>query len=146
MKEKANIMISNVADQDNQSRDVLIKIWLERTLNLLARREHSRVELIRKLIAKTCPPEIADIIVDHCLEKGYLSLIRFAECYSKNKAASGYGPKKIRLELNAHEVSSDDISCAFEQIDWEKAKLIALRKIKHTDPIKLKNALYLRGF
>lgn len=136
----------NDNDQDNQIHDVLIKIWMDRALKLLARREHSHVELVRKLIIKTCPKKIADIVVTNCVNKGYLSLTRFAESYSKNKAASGYGPKKIRLELSAHEVSSDDISYAFEQIDWEKAKSNALRKIKHSDPIKLKNALYLRGF
>lgn len=122
------------------------KAWLKRALNLLARREHSELELTKKLIQKLCPEDIAVAVVNTCLQADYLNLTRFAYAYAHNKALSGYGPIRIKLELKAHDISSADISCAFDQIDWDAALLVALRKIKHTEPFKQKKSLYLRGF
>jgi regulatory protein len=68
-------------------------------LALLARREHSAVELNRKLIGRGfAAPDITSAIAT--LEaRGWLSNERFVEAYVRSRIARGHGPLKIRAEL-----------------------------------------------
>lgn len=132
---------------DEAARLKLWKYWRERAMNFLVRREHSEVELRQKLRMRDCPSGILDELIDWFYERKYLSLERFAYSYAKNRSDLGYGPIRIRYELSGqHQVSDADIEEAFSEIDWVKARATADRKIKQTDPMKYRSALYRRGF
>ncbi|EKE01310.1 MAG: hypothetical protein ACD_21C00162G0003 [uncultured bacterium] len=68
-------------------------------LNLLAQREHTQLELQRKLIAKGFA--VDDVIkAIHELEKqGLQSNERFTESYIAMRTKRGFGPIRIKMEL-----------------------------------------------
>ena len=68
-------------------------------MDLLARREHGRVELTRKLRQRGAPAELIDCALDRLAEEGLLSESRYLDSFVSSKARSGYGPLRIREEL-----------------------------------------------
>lgn len=131
---------------DDEEFDELWRYWRERGMNFLVRREHSITELSQKLLQRKCPPWLIDFLVGWYVEQNYLSLERFAYSYAKNRADLGYGPIRVRYELNQHEVPGRYITQAFKEIDWQEARARAERKIRQTDPQKRRQALFRRGF
>lgn len=80
----------------------------ERALRLLARREHSRFELARKLgLAGFLPEEIAPLL-DEFEQKNWLSDRRFAESWVADHRAKA-GSIKLAYELRQRGVSDDII-------------------------------------
>ncbi|GAB4168205.1 MAG: hypothetical protein Fur0039_06330 [Rhodocyclaceae bacterium] len=69
----------------------------ERALGLLARREHSRAELARKLARDADAGEI-DAALDRLEREGYLSDERFAEAFVASRCAR-YGLARLRSDL-----------------------------------------------
>lgn len=136
-------MEDNISPEDRQKEK---RYWFERALNLLMRREHSIVELRQKLVLKGCHEQLVEDIITQCIEANYLSLERFAEVFARNQAQLGYGPKKVQFLLKQHQVPNDLVSIALEEVNFDDAKAIALRKIGQKDEPKLKAALYRRGF
>ncbi len=67
-------------------------------MNLLARREHSRREMQRKL-GRRFPPELLDTALNRLQEERLLCDSRFAECFLRQRAGRGFGPQRIRHEL-----------------------------------------------
>ena len=70
-------------------------------LNSLARREHSVVELRRKLDAKAADgaEDCVSQVIDALLLDGSLSDERFATEYVRSRINKGYGPIRIRMDL-----------------------------------------------
>jgi len=68
-------------------------------LRYLAQREHSTSELISKLKTKTDQAEFIPEVIAELTQKNYLSDARFAESYSRMRAARGYGKLRIQAEL-----------------------------------------------
>ena len=69
-------------------------------MDLLARREHSRAEVVAKLQQKF--PELVqhfDEVLDQLEQDGLLSDERFAEAYVRYRRSRGFGPLLIRQEL-----------------------------------------------
>lgn len=127
-------------------KDEFISYWYQRALNFLVRREHSPVELTLKLSQRGCPSWLCDDLIEKFIYLDYLNLERFTYSFTKNKADLGYGPIKIRYELRAHDISEELVTRVFTEIDWQAAKEKALRKIGNKAPLKIKSALYRRGF
>jgi regulatory protein len=73
-----------------------------KALALLARREHSRFELRRKLLAKTDQDDanVIDEVLQSLSDQGLQSDTRFAEAYVRMRSERGYGPLRIALELS----------------------------------------------
>ncbi len=71
----------------------------KRALRLLARREHSRLELSRKLDAKGVNSNKIEGLLDHLERQGLLSDERFTESYVHSRKQRGYGPYRIAAEL-----------------------------------------------
>ena len=69
----------------------------ERALNLLARREHSRVELARKLAAHGEPDEITDLL-DTLERENLLSNARYAEVLA-NVRSGRHGSLRLKADL-----------------------------------------------
>ena len=68
-------------------------------LRLLTRREHSIVELRKKLMEKTDHPELIPEIIQELIQKKYLDDERFTESYSRMLANKGYGLLRIKRAL-----------------------------------------------
>ncbi|HCN62532.1 MAG TPA: recombination regulator RecX [Pseudomonas sp.] len=91
-------------------------------MDLLARREHGRVELTRKLRQRGACPDMIDIALDRLTEEGLLSESRYLESYINYRAGSGYGPLRIREELGQRGLSRSDIEEALREsgFNWQE--------------------------
>ena len=91
-------------------------------MDLLARREHGRVELTRKLRQRGALPEMIETALDRLTEEGLLSETRYLESFVSYRARSGYGPLRIREELSQRGLQRIDIELALREsgIDWQE--------------------------
>ncbi len=91
-------------------------------MNLLARREHGRVELARKLRRAGAADELIDSALDRLQEQGLFSESRYLESYIRSRARAGCGPLRIREELGQRGISRSDIEQALADsgIDWDE--------------------------
>jgi regulatory protein len=90
-------------------------------MDLLARREHGRVELTRKLRQRGASAEMIDIALDRLSQEGLLSESRYLESFVSYRARSGYGPARIREELGQRGLQRADIEVALREsgLDWQ---------------------------
>lgn len=87
---------------------------LERiAVGLLARREHGRAELMRKLMARGYAAADVDPLLDRLAVQRLQSDARFAEAYVRARSARGYGPQRIRAELRERGITAEQIDLAF---------------------------------
>lgn len=83
-----------------------------RALRLLARREHSRDELRRKLDSHAVEGDNVEALLDDLAHRGWLSDVRFAEQTIRAKARR-FGPFKLAQQLRARGVNEEAIAAAF---------------------------------
>ena len=86
----------------------------ERALAMLARREHTRAELRRKLSPHCESPEQLEQLLDALTERGWLSEARFAESRATTLARK-FGSRKIEYDLRSRGVAAETIERALEQ-------------------------------
>ena len=79
----------------------------QQALKLLARREHSRAELAKKLSPSGCKEEIITVL-DHLEQTGLLSDQRMAAAYLRSHAAR-LGAAKLRMNLRAKGIAVEVI-------------------------------------
>ena len=82
-----------------------------RALRFLARREHSRTELARKLAAYAEEGDDLTSLLDELMQRGWLSDARFAEQTIRAKSRR-FGPVKLAHDLRAKGVADDEIDRA----------------------------------
>ena len=89
-------------------------------MDLLAQREHGRVELARKLRRRGAPPELIDSALDRLSEEGLLDESRYLESFIAARARAGYGPLRIREELAQRGLPREAIEQALGEcgVDW----------------------------
>lgn len=89
-------------------------------MDLLARREHGRVELSRKLRARGASPELIEPALERLADQGLLSEARYLESYVRMRANAGYGPLRIREELTQRGLDREDVEQALRDsgFDW----------------------------
>lgn len=78
----------------------------QRALAALARREHSRVELARKLAPYAEHPEVLDALLNQLEEEKLLSAERFADSLVHRRSGR-YGSTRIARELDQHGLADD---------------------------------------
>ena len=83
-----------------------------RAMRFLARREHSRAELKRKLAPSVGEGDDLEILLDDLSKRGWLSDARFAEQSIRSKARR-FGPLKLAAELRARGVDEEAIAAGF---------------------------------
>jgi regulatory protein len=104
---------------------------LQRALGLLARREHSRKELSRKLTSRGLDAGDVEAAVGRLAGEGWQDDKRFAESLVRSRAGSGYGPVRIRAELATHGLDREAVARAMETYegDWaENARELVQRR------------------
>lgn len=124
-------------------------------LSLLAKREHSVAELTNKLEQKSFDSDIIALTIAKLKEQNFQSDARYAEMLCRARVRQGYGPLRIKQELNYKGISAyiTDEVLATERENWVKyAAAVWQKKYKHQGAIsgkdiqKQKSFLYSRGF
>lgn len=121
-----------------------------RALRYLARREHSRDELARKLAPHAASPEILEGLLRELESKKQLSNERFAEVRA-HWMARKYGAAKIRQDLKAKGIAEDIVERVSSEGELERALTILKRKYREpatTREERARRARFLqsRGF
>lgn len=91
-------------------------------MDLLARREHGRAELSRKLRQRGATQDLIDPALDRLAEEGLLNESRYLESYIASRARAGYGPVRIREELSQRGLPRSEIDSALSEsgVDWSE--------------------------
>ena len=99
-------------------------------VRLLATREHSRAELRRKLLARGGEAAVVEGVLDALAQRRLQSDARYAEQYVAQRAARGYGPTRIRVELHERGIEDDVIADWLDERDpvWKDRLAAVARK------------------
>ncbi|MBN1238097.1 MAG: regulatory protein RecX [Gammaproteobacteria bacterium] len=91
-----------------------------RAVALLARREHSRLELARKLASRGYDSALIAETLDGLEQSGFLDGQRFMESFIESRAERGLGPVRIRSELIQRGIANVAAADALEAAgkDW----------------------------
>lgn len=141
---------------------------LDRAMRILAQRDHGRDELKRKLQLSNqraawlqqqenlpIPDELLEKVLDWCQENGWLNDQRFTERFIQSRARKGYGPQRVRMELQQKGIGRDEINQALSEteVDWRQSAADLARR-KFGDPLpqtwaeksKVQRFLMSKGF
>lgn len=95
-------------------------------MKLLARREHSRMELDIKLRQRRCEKGVIVTVLDEFEREGWLDDARFADIYARQRREAGYGPLRIQAELQQRGIEAVPPSlAAFPEAEWRQMALQA---------------------
>ncbi len=123
-------------------------------LRLLARREHSRRELLDKLALRGFERGECEPVIDELGEQNWQNDDRFTECYVRQRIASGYGPIRIGYELQQRGIESVDLDAHAEEhggwlnlaLDVYLAKYGDEKSLPQSEWAKRSRFLLQRGF
>ncbi len=93
----------------DRSEDGLRDEIRSRALKLLTTREHSRLELSRKLLHRGYPAPEIEVVLDALVADDLLSEERLVSAYVAERLGKGFGPLRIRYELREKGLSDDKI-------------------------------------
>ncbi len=124
-----------------------------RALRYLSMREHSRMELARKLARYAEEGDDLESLLNSLEAAKYLSGERFSESLV-NRRQARFGNNRILAELQSHGVDAQDIENVKEELkesELERAIEVLHRKFRHAPQDhseKMKQAVFLqqRGF
>ena len=124
-----------------------------RALDLLARREHARLELEQKLGERGFPTATVADVLDALERDGLLDEQRFAEAFVRSRIGKGQGPVRIRAELGRRGVGAGERFVATDDERWRQlAREVRQRRFGAAPPVsareKARQARFLeyRGF
>ena len=103
-----------------------------RALRLLARREHTRAELARKLAPDAESPEVLEVLLGQLEGRKQLSDERYAEARA-HRLSQKFGALRVRRELVAKGVEREAaarFAADAEKTDLERARSILARKYR----------------
>ncbi len=124
-------------------------------MNLLAQREFSRKELIRRLGHLSENSDLIDEVLNRLESDRLLSDDRFVEGFIRSHIQKGHGPMRISQDLRQKGVDSEVISLALEEAeaDWfDLAETARIKKFGEAPPSEPKDKarqirfLQYRGF
>ena len=128
---------------------------LEAAIVLLTRREHGAAELADKLMKKGYAAAEIQSAIAACQNLGLQSDQRFVDMLLRVRIRQGYGPERIRREIQLKKVDRELYEQALqaESVDWvDCAKQVLRKKYKSTEQQswhmqqKQKQFLLYRGF
>jgi len=103
---------------------------MAKAINLLARREHSRFDLGRKLKRYTQDQGEIEQTLDALEARDFLSDKRFAEVFIRSRKER-FGIQRLRYELNQHQIQSmviESVLAPLEQTELQRAIKVWQRK------------------
>ncbi len=122
-----------------------------RALKLLARREHSRAELARKLSVHAEDPDEVERVLDDFERRGWLSERRVVE-QMVHARRPRYGARRIERDLLQKGVSEEAIAVALAELkggDLDAARAIWRRKfggcVPRTSAERAKQVRFMQG-
>ncbi|MEQ1529040.1 MAG: regulatory protein RecX [Methylococcales bacterium] len=124
-------------------------------LRLLAQREHSRKELLNKLLQKGFAKDDIITVVDELVAQGWQNDQRYAESYARFRILKGYGPVRVAYELRQNGIDFFDLEQLLTELGTTWDELIAqvyCKKYKNNSGIdrnewaKRSRFLMQRGF
>ena len=83
----------------------------------LARREHSRRELERKLGARGLDGTVIEAALNDLAGRGLQDDGRFAASYARSRAARGFGPRRIAAELRERGIDGAAVAVALDAVE-----------------------------
>jgi regulatory protein len=131
-----------------------VKIIKNTITRLLAGREHSKHELLKKLLQRDFERHLCLEWIDKFNQYNLHSNERFAESLIRGLANKGIGELRIRNELKEHQISTQIIAAAFEELDinWFELALKVFQKKyagkstkDYKEQQKQQRFLYFRG-
>ena len=132
----------------DESKAIRIKI-----MDFLSRREHSAKEIYQKMSSRVESKDMLSEEINKLISDGLISDERFAESYFQSRKNRGFGPLRIKNELNQKGVKEDIFYSIQSGTDWSACAFFVLeKKINGKKPddmkaiLKLKNFLNYRGF
>ena len=124
-------------------------------IRLLAPREHSRLELRRKLLKRDHAAEVVEEVLQRLEAHGLLSEERFVEQYIAMRKRKGYGPVRICKELRERGINDTLIHEWIDERDDEwranmkqvvEKKFSVLVNAEYKEQARLARFLEYRGF
>jgi regulatory protein len=124
-------------------------------LRLLARREHSQRELLEKLALRGYKRQEVEPVIKEMIAQNWQNDKRFAQCYVRQRIADGYGPLRIRYELQLRGIDDVELdTLADEYTDGWQNQLLNVYQRKYdqvqvlsaSEWLKRSRFLYQRGF
>jgi len=82
---------------------------------LPARREHSRKELLDKLVLRGFVSDEAQPVIDELAEQGWQNDLRYAESYARFRIQKGYGPIRVGYELKQNGITAFDLEAIIQE-------------------------------
>jgi regulatory protein len=107
-----------------------------RALRLLARREHSRAELGRKLAVHAADPDEVERVLDECEQRGWLSERRVVEQLVHARRPR-FGARRIERDLRQKGISEEAVSAALAGLkhgELDAARSVWRRKFGGKQP------------
>ena len=114
-----------------------------RALRLLARREHSRQEIARKLATRAESAAALNALLDSLESKKQLSDKRFA-CERARVLSRKYGAARIRQDLKAKGIEREIVDLVSGEEELERARSILNRKYREPPTTREERARRMR--
>ena len=127
----------------------------KKAMDLLARREHARAELERKLAAAGFDEQVAADAVQKLAQEGLQSDRRFVESFVQTRIGQGKGPLRIHADLGQRGIPAGLVDEVLEQVgeDWYAlAREVREKKFGRSRPAEFRDKarqmrfLQYRGF
>ncbi len=98
-----------------------------KALYLLARRDHGKNELLRKLSLKGFPSSDICSVLDDLENENLLSEARFIASFIRFRSSKGYGPLKICAELAKRGIDQSQIRACeiWQETSWRELAICA---------------------
>jgi regulatory protein len=106
-----------------------------RAVRILSRREHSRVELARKLAPHAESAEQVQSVIDDLQRQGFFSEERFAQSFAKRRGEK-FGTQRVKLELGIHQLHPElslTVLNELKSTEFERALAVWQRKFGHLE-------------
>ncbi|MCC6097932.1 MAG: recombination regulator RecX [Olsenella sp.] len=82
---------------------------LERVKALVNRRDYTSLEVRRKLLGAGYPRDVAEATLGRSMELGLVDDARYGHVFARSKVLSGWGQRRIELELERRGVDPEDV-------------------------------------
>jgi regulatory protein len=109
----------------------------KKAMDLLARREHARVELERKLVAAGFDTDVAAAALQALKDEGLQSDRRFVESFVQSRINQGKGPLRIHADLGQRGVAPGVVDAVLEHLDedwYARARDARMKKFGRSPP------------